>query len=196
MDDLMKAAGRAHATCWQVVDCGLQRWSYGDNRWRMVREIAIAWEFWDPSPSGRHQTIEQRYNLSFWPSAKLHRHLVQWLRRPLTEAERAGAFDFRALVNLSATLTIEQRGSYYNIADVNGAPYNRPAHRAPIYLMLQDFQHSQWDRLSPRHRDRIMESPTYLALFGKPENLAEEFPADYVRPATTSELLDGDEIPW
>lgn len=190
----MKSAGRMLATCWQIVDCGVQTWHLDDDHRRTVREIIVGFELWDIAEGRqRPRSIEQRYNLSFWRTAKLHRHLCHWLGRPLTLAERE-AFDFRQLIGKSATLhtTTAPDGRWIRIDDVRPGPYDRPPHRPSVYLMLQDFEPEQWERVNPKHRDRIMRSPTYLALFER----AADFPADYVRPATGRELLDGDEIPW
>lgn len=185
----MKAAGRAPATCWQIVDCGLQRWEY-DHSARMVRELAFSFELWDAGTCGGRRCIEQRYNWSFWPTSKLRQHLAGWFGRDVSIEERR-AFDFQSLIGRSVTLQLERVGGYDRLRGMSPAPYDQPSHRAPIFLMLQDYNPAMWPRLTQRLRDRIMDSPTFEAMYQP----TDEFPPDYVRPAS-ADFLEGDEIPW
>lgn len=188
----MKTAGIAHATCWQVVDCGLQTWQFPDTPPRRIRELLLSFEFWDDDKRPPF-SLERRYNWSFWRTSCLTLHLQSWLGRPLTAEEREGAFDFRQLVGMDVTLDVSTNATgFKRIEGLRPGLGRRPPHRVKTYLMLQDFDPLAWDLLSFRLRDRIIASPTYAAMFEPPE----EFPADYIRPATTAEILDGDEVPW
>lgn len=177
-----------YATLWAVIDCGQQTW-YWQDRPRRVREVRLAFERIDEP---ERAPIWQRYNYSFWPTARLHRAVAGLLGRPLSLAEREGALDLAALIGRTAALTIEQRGAPI-VQDVRHYQPSWPPRRPPLFIWLEPgrFDHEAWTRLPERLRDRILQSPTFEALHGAPA-----WPAEHTREPTLAEILGGDEIPW
>lgn len=192
------------ASLWAVVDCGRQTWWF-EERPRKVREIRLSFELIDErARNGDRLTIEARYALSYWPTARLKRDLESWLGRPLTLIERGmpvgqGGFDLALMLGRSCRLELMQRGLYRAITGIR-APIepDYPPHRAPLFLSLDPnrFDVAAFHRLSDRLKDRVLASPTYQALCEGGADLEALWPAEHVREPTGSELLDGDHIPW
>lgn len=175
------ASPRVRATCWRVVDCGVQTW-WWHGQPRRVRELHIGFELLDErTRAGDRVALDARYNFTLAARSTLRRDLQAWLSRSLTRAEIAGRLDFAALLSRSCTLSLTERetpvGRYRRIEAVGpafGPDY--PANRPPFFFSLapDGFE---------------------VDAFPARDSAGADWPAEHVRPATLAEKL-GDEIPW
>lgn len=188
---------RIRATCWRIVDCGVQTWWWCEQP-RPVRELRIGFELLDErTRTGDRVALDARYNFTLAARSNLRRDLEGWLGRTLTRPEAAGAFDFTTLLSRSCSLTlaeIETPARRYRVIDAIGPAFgpDYPANRPPFFFSLAAFDAEAFHRLPDWLKDRVLTSPTFAALSGAG---AQQWPVEHVRPATLAELI-GDEIPW
>lgn len=173
--------GRVFATCWAVIDCGVQDWWHED-RCHHARELRLGFEI--IGGTGWRRVLQRRYRFNLRRGTTLRRDLESWLGRDLP-----APFDFGCLLGQGARLGLTQQGDGYRRIDtiepLAGPVW--PPQREPLLILLDErFDPAAFARAPEPIRDRILRSPTFLALHGE-----HSAPAEFVAPA-----LDMDRVPW
>lgn len=174
-------AGTFAARCYRFVDLGTQPKEYmGTTSYK--RMVGISWELPDElMKDGRPFSIYQKYVWSMSEKATLRKHLESWRGAKFQESDFGdNGFDTKKLIGVPCMLSIihATKGdkTYANIGSVSKVMKGyevAPAVNETLYLSLDAFDQSVFDKLSQGMRETIMRSPEYVQL-KKPAHGAEE----------------------
>ena len=158
------------ARCYRVLDLG----THHDEKWdKNVHKITISWEL--PTAlmqtgdyAGKPFSIHSRYTLSLSDRAILRKDLESWRGKSFSEEELAG-FDVSKLLGATCLINVVHSadGKYANISSIMKLPKGMDCPDAvneALFLDLDNFDESVFDKLHEKVQDFIKESKEYQEL--------------------------------
>ena len=170
--------GQYTAICTRIVDLGTQR-TEGAYGVKHVRKVMIGWELpearvKDADGKDMPALHQERYTWSMHEKASLRKLLESWRGVKFKESD-FGTFDTKNLIGVPCLMQIAHDvgangKTYANIQSIMRCPLPREKwpkpEGAPIYLSLDEFSQSEYDKLSEYWQDLIAESPEYSGTAG------------------------------
>lgn len=189
--------GAFPARCYRFVDLGTQpkEWMGSTSYKRM---IMLSWELpTELMQDGRPFSIHQRFVWSMSEKSTLRKYLESWRGKKFVDSDFGeGGFNTEKLIGATCTLSIihATKGdkTYANIGSVSrmmkGVEIG-PAINENLYLSLDNFDQSVFEKLSQSMKETIARSPEYQKIMDNRKHPDE--------PHTTSvEEVSDDSIPF
>jgi hypothetical protein len=104
--------------------------------------------------------------VSLHEKATLRQFLAGWRGRDFNEEELKG-FDPRVLIGKGCLLSLIQNGEYVNIGSASKLPkgMEAPTPTNPtIFFSLSEFDQAEFDKISDKIKEKILQSPEAQAL--------------------------------
>lgn len=195
-------AGTYTAVCVRVIDLGTQTSAFNG---KQQRKLLLSWEVPDvivetkdngPMPA----MISSSYTASLNEKATLRGVLKSWRGRDFTADELKG-FDLKNVLGAACLISVvhSEDGQYANVEAVMALPKGAPKPKATHDLInfdLDAFDPATLDKLSPKLREKIMDSPEYKAATAGPEDSFRGGTADGFSGGADDYPDDRDPIPF
>lgn len=162
------------ATCIRVIDLGTQVTSF-QGADKLQRKVLIVWEVPEVRVTFDDQEgpalIMKRYTASLSDRANLRKDLEAWRGKRFTDEELKG-FDLGALLGHSCQIQVlhDSTGQYANIQTIMAMPkgMDKPKPEHPlVHFDLDNFSSGQFQMVSEKLQQTIMQSPEYKAATGQ-----------------------------
>lgn len=159
--------GNHMATCFSVVDLGMQEINY-QGVISHKRKVRISWELpneliTEGELSGQPFSISKNYTLSLHEKSVLYKDLVSWRGRAFTTEELAG-FDLTKILGVGCMVNVIHQQSqdgqktYANVASVTQLPKGVAAPQLVNLIRkfnTDQFEQSEWDILPEWLQNKI-----------------------------------------
>lgn len=173
------------ARCFQVVDLGTQTHSWQGETWQS-RDVRITFELpfelmtgkYNAEHKGKPFASSTTMKQSLHASSKLRPFLESWRGRKFTKEELA-AYDPKKIVGAPCRLTLIADGDKVFIDSIaplgKGESCPGPVN-PPLYFSLDpaEFDPETFQKLSDKTKEKIKNTPEYMAAVNPPEELHTE----------------------
>lgn len=177
------------ARCYRIIDLGTQFSQFYN---KSSHKIRLYWEL--PSEvmkDGKPFSISKQYTLSFHEKSQLRQMIESWRGRKFT-GEEAARFDVSKILGHCCMVNIahvsKNDNMYVEVMSVMALPKGMdcPPQVNPTFIFdLSSFDHTAFESLSDKQKEKIKQSTEYRAMQGKPVPVA----------ASSADPMD-DDIPW
>ena len=157
--------GTYPAVCTRVIDMGTQESTWQGEK-KQARKIKLVFELAENMKDGRPFIAIRDFTASMHDKSAFKKFLVGWRGTDFT-VEQVLNFDPQSLIGKGCLLSLIKNGDYVNVDHASKLPkgMNAPTPAAgTIFLDLDNFKRTEFDKLSEKVKEKIINSPEYKAL--------------------------------
>lgn len=176
----------------RIVDLGTQTVNFKGNEKELAKikfifELPLQRKVFKEGEAAEPFRVTKEYTKSLFEKAELHKDLVQWMARPLTDAEKKDGYDISKLLGKACQITVtikkgksdptKEYASITGITQLNKEVKDEKGNilqhaqvcpPASCEVFMFDMENPEtlkhFDKLSKFEKEKIMKSPEYQKL--------------------------------
>ena len=157
--------GTYPAVCTRVIDLGTQESNYQGEK-KFARKLMLVFELAELMKDGRPFLAMRSFTASLHDKSAFKKFIVGWRGVDFT-IEQIINFDPQTLIGKGCLLSLIQNGDFVNLDHASKLPKGMAAPTPvnhTVYLDLDNFKQEEFDKLSDKMKQKVMNSPEYQAL--------------------------------